>query len=188
MSRIAEAIIRCVTRRPPDFLVGGQDNPYLKRWWVIPRNPLFNIYLHQFLRDDDDRALHDHPWPWCSIVLRGEYTEVTHPACEVDSRDGFVNVTSSVHRDALLTASYEHDRGDVLLIARRTFGAGSIRFHLPWFAHRLELTTDCPCWTLFITGPRLREWGFHCPRGWVPWQRFTAADDKGAIGPGCGEG
>jgi hypothetical protein len=47
--------------RPPDFVIGG-DSPYMLRWWIIPRNKFFNIYLHRFLRSDDDRALHDHPW------------------------------------------------------------------------------------------------------------------------------
>jgi hypothetical protein len=83
---------------------------------------------------------------------------------------------------------------------RRLLKAGSIRIR--WsgkFAHRVELLTvadyiktqpenDRPlsCWTLFITGPRYREWGFHCPdAGWIHWKRFTAADDRGAIGKGC---
>jgi len=67
---------RCC-RRPPDFVVGGQETPYLKRWYVIPRNPLFNIYLHQFLRSDDDRALHTHPWANLSFILNGCYVEHT---------------------------------------------------------------------------------------------------------------
>ena len=44
--------------RPPDRIIGGKDNPYLLRWHVVPRNPQQNIYLHHFLRSDDDRALH----------------------------------------------------------------------------------------------------------------------------------
>lgn len=63
--------------RPPDFLVGGGTTPYLRRWWLIPRNRWCNVYLHEFLRDDDDRALHDHPWAWCSLMLRGIYAEHT---------------------------------------------------------------------------------------------------------------
>lgn len=52
-------------------------------------------------------------------------------------------------------------------------------------AHRIELV-DGPCWTLFITGPRYREWGFHCPeKGWVHWRDFTAPNDYGEIGRGC---
>lgn len=165
--RLSEALIARARRRLPDFVVGGHDNPYLLRWWLIPRNPVFNIYLHKFLRDDDDRALHDHPWFWCSIMLRGQYVEHTIRA-------------GGIHR-AMVRAS------------------GSVRMASPWRAHRVALlpgwcdawldhpAAHAPCWTLFITGPRLRNWGFHCPeRGWVPWQKFTAAEDSGAIGLGCG--
>jgi len=61
--------------RPPDFLIGESDHPYLRRWWVIPRNRWFNVYLHHFCRSDDDRALHTHPWVNLSILLRGRYRE-----------------------------------------------------------------------------------------------------------------
>lgn len=61
--------------RKPDVVIGGVANPYLRRWWIIPRNPFGNLYLHQFLRSDDDRALHDHPWASCSLLLHGAYIE-----------------------------------------------------------------------------------------------------------------
>lgn len=32
--------------------------------------------------------------------------------------------------------------------------------------HRLVLAPGKEAWTLFITGPRVREWGFYCPNGW----------------------
>ena len=51
-------------KRPPNFVIGDPADPYLRRWYVIPRNPLFNIYLHQILRSDDDRALPP-PTPCC---------------------------------------------------------------------------------------------------------------------------
>lgn len=59
----------------PHFIIGGTDRPYLLRWFLIPRNRWFNIYLHKFCRDDDDRALHDHPWWFVSIMLQGSYVE-----------------------------------------------------------------------------------------------------------------
>jgi hypothetical protein len=147
-------IIARVTRRPPDFVIGGHERPYLRRWWVIPRNRLLNTYLHQFLRSDDDRAHHDHPWLFrLSIILRGAYTE---------------------HRIV--------EGGIVEKTIRR---AGTVSFRWGASPHRVELH-DGPCWTLFITGPRVREWGFYCmERGFVHWKRFTAADDPGAIGKGC---
>jgi hypothetical protein len=61
--------------REPDVVIGGRDNPYLLRWHLIPRNKLFGIYLHRFLRDDDDRALHDHPKNNISLILTTDYRE-----------------------------------------------------------------------------------------------------------------
>jgi hypothetical protein len=60
--------------RPHDFTVGAARDPYMLRWWVIPRNKVFNIYLHNFMRSDDDEALHDHPWAFnLSIIVHSEY-------------------------------------------------------------------------------------------------------------------
>lgn len=151
--KFADRLIGRALRRPPDFVIGGQDYPYLTRWWLLPRNPVFNIYLHLFLRSDDDRAHHDHPWAGLTLMLRGTYTEHT-------IRAGGVHVAE----------------------VRR---AGDWKAWLSGrFAHRIELH-EGPCWTLFVTGPRYRAWGFHCPTRWVHWKEFTAQDDKGAIGKGC---
>jgi hypothetical protein len=43
--------------RAPDFIIGGAERPYMLRWFLLPRNEVFNIYYHRILRDDDDRAL-----------------------------------------------------------------------------------------------------------------------------------
>lgn len=56
-------------------VVGPTDNPLLVRW-ILFRMPRFGVYLHKLCRSDYDRALHDHPWPFISILLRGTYTEV----------------------------------------------------------------------------------------------------------------
>ena len=74
---LASRLIAIAASRPPDFIVGGAASPYLRRWWIIPRNRFFNIYLHRFWRSDDDRALHDHPWSNTSFVLVGRYREHT---------------------------------------------------------------------------------------------------------------
>jgi hypothetical protein len=133
--------------RAPDFIVGSTDDPYLLRWWIIPRNRWFNIYLHRFLRSDDDRALHDHPWVNISILLKGAYVEHTAKGA-------------------------------------RRYAAGAIKVRLPTSAHKIELT-EGPCWTLFLTGPRIREWGFLCPKGWRHWREFTNPINKGEVGVGC---
>lgn len=145
-----------IFRRPPDFIVGGADHPYMRRWWVIPRNRRFNIYLHNFLRSDDDRALHDHPWWNVSILLTGSYVE--------HRQDGSVRVRK----------------------AWRPWAPWRLTIRSAEAAHRIELVEGAnPVWTLFITGPVVREWGFHCPKGWRHWRIFVSERDAGAVGLGC---
>lgn len=62
--------------RAPDFEIGAGP-VYLQRWWILPRNEQQNVYLHRILHDDDDRALHDHPWENTSYVIAGRYREIT---------------------------------------------------------------------------------------------------------------
>ncbi len=144
---------RVALRRKEDFFI-QPERDYLRRWYVIPRNRLLNVYLHEIRNSDDDRALHDHPWVNCSILLNGSYAERTIAAGGVETR--------TVRR------------------------AGEIKLRRARAAHRLELIDGHACWTLFVTGPRLREWGFHCPNGWRRWQDFTSADGR-SVGAGCGE-
>ena len=150
-NRLAVMMAR-VRRRPPDKIIGGAENPYMLRWYVIRQNRFFNIYHHEIRRDDDDRALHDHPWASLSIILEGNMFEV-------------------------LTSAGK----------RRFLYAGDIVARDAKSPHRLELNGTY-CRTLFITGPRIREWGFHCPHGWRHWKIFTdfyRTGDSTRIGPGC---
>jgi hypothetical protein len=78
-----------MTLRPvPDFRVGPEDDPQLQRWFVVPRNPFANVYLHRFLRSDDDRALHDHPWDNRSWIISGEYLEHLADGTTVTRHEG----------------------------------------------------------------------------------------------------
>lgn len=155
----------------PDFVIGGHDNPYLLRWWILPRNGWCNVYLHKIIRDDDDRAIHDHPWDNASIILRGQYNEVTleHPWA-----DRFVTLQTVMERVGGRPLSAH---GYPLRRHART--AGSIVSRKAEAAHRLELIGGLPCWTLFVSGRRRRQWGFHTAGGWIPWQQFTDPSDPG---------
>lgn len=132
----------------PHFVIGHADRPYLRRWYILPRNRFVNVYLHQFLRDDDDRALHDHPWPYLSVILRGGYYEITGAGSA-------------------------------------WYGPGTILTRHATHRHRVELHQGKPCWTLFITGPRVREWGFYCKHGWVHWREFTSSANGVETTKGC---
>lgn len=50
--------------------------PLLIRYQLVKIGEAAGIYVHHFLRSDYDRALHDHPWGFLSLILRGGYTEV----------------------------------------------------------------------------------------------------------------
>ena len=151
-------------KREPDFTIIHNGVIYLRRWWILPRNRFFNIYLHNILRSDEDRALHDHPWWNVSILLKGGYVEHTP--------DG----------------KFERKAGNVVF--RKATAAHRLQLnHFNEFDGRLWIQHEMPCWSLFITGPRVREWGFHCPKGWKSWREFLGiaegkakGDEKG---PGC---
>lgn len=130
-------------KRPADEIIG---DAYLLRWFVIPKNRYFNIYLHCFLGSDEDRALHDHPWHSLSILLKGRIQE--------------------------------HLPDKIRPIARFV-----PQFRAATCAHRIELLQG-PAWTIFISGRKRREWGFHCPQGWRHWREFTDESGKG-VGRGC---
>lgn len=65
--------------------------------------------------------------------------------------------------------------------------AGSIITRRATDAHRLEIVPGGRAVSLFLTGPKLREWGFHCPKGWRLWSDFVDMRDKGQIGRGCAD-
>ena len=157
-------------RRPPDQTIGDPDRPYLLRWYVIPRNRFLNVYLHRFLRSDDDRALHNHPWTWnFSWLLQSAYREILPEVADDPS-------------------------GRTQTFLRRE---GSVRLRRGEAFHRIELLRsagvprrEIPVWTLFITGKRVRSWGFACPQGFKDWKDFTGFRKQGhgnEVGPGCGD-
>src|SRR5271167_744377 len=55
--------------RPPDFVVGPANDPYLLRWRLLRKGWWPNVYVHHFARSDDARALHDHPTDNVSLIL-----------------------------------------------------------------------------------------------------------------------
>jgi hypothetical protein len=196
-------ILNVACQRLPDLVVGADnvDGAYLNRWFLSPwrraqtrlrakaetnptwinraaarcANLLPNLYLHEFLRDDDDRALHDHPSWAVSFILHGGYTEHTIAAGGIHQRRamyaGHLRFLSTrhTHRIELMPSWWmEND------------------FDKAWELHATVPGKRERCYTLFLFGPMVRDWGFHCPqRGWVHWKEFTAAGKPGEIGPGC---
>lgn len=128
-NRLRRLVDTVPTGRAPDVVINPGDQPYMRRWRLTPRNPVFNIYLHQLGAGDDDKGLHSHPWMFhASVVLRGGYLEQLPDGSTSLRIEGnaFWRWGSASHRVEVLKAQ-----------------AGNTN----------------RCWTLFITGPQVRRLG-----------------------------
>ena len=113
------------------------QKPYLIRYYLFLKERKwfpFNIFLHKFLQGDPDE-LHDHPWPYLTIILKGGYWEVTPKG-------------------------------------RFWRGPGSFRFATPKSLRRVELEKGIHAWTLFIPGPKIRDWGFIVNGKWMQNEKY----------------
>ena len=125
----------------------GENQPYLERYYLFlkerERFP-FNVFLHKFLKSDPD-DVHDHPWPYATLILKGGYWE-------------WIPIFDSVRRK---TGEIQHWRGP-----------GHFRICSATSYHRIELDPNITAWTLFMPGPKQREWGFLVKNQWVQWQEY----------------
>ena len=51
-------------------------------------------------------------------------------------------------------------------------GPGHFRICSATSYHRIELDPNITAWTLFMPGPKQREWGFLVKNKWVQWQEY----------------
>ena len=124
-----------------------ENEPYLERYYLFlrERNRFpFNIFLHKFLKSDPD-DVHDHPWPYATLVLKGGYWE-------------WIPHFDTVGRK---TGEYQVWRGP-----------GHFRISKANSFHRIELDPDITAWTLFMPGPKQRDWGFLVKNKWIQWEQY----------------
>ena len=124
-----------------------ENEPYLERYYLFlrERNRFpFNIFLHKFLKSDPD-DVHDHPWPYATLVLKGGYWE-------------WIPHFDTVGRK---TGEYQVWRGP-----------GHFRVSSANSYHRIELDPDITAWTLFMPGPKQRDWGFLVKNQWIQWEQY----------------
>jgi hypothetical protein len=118
----------------------GEEQPYLYRWHITPRNDLANTYLHIQVASDPERPLHDHPWFNTSTILAGGYDEI-----------------------------WDADPANSTEVYVRRIRKGATVFRQATEAHRLILPEHIPysvSW--FTTGLKSRDWGFWYPDGFHP--------------------
>lgn len=98
----------------PDIF--NPEDIYLTRWRII-QTPWGGIFLHAIRRPDGDRALHDHPWSFISLVLKGGYVEIL-PDRVVSRLQGSITRrrAEDQHRISILR---EHPTWTLLLVGPR---------------------------------------------------------------------
>ena len=124
-----------------------ENEPYLERYYLFLRDRKrfpFNIFLHKFLKSDPD-DVHDHPWPYATVILKGGYWE-------------WIPHFDTVGRK---TGEYQVWRGP-----------GHFRISKANSFHRIELDPDITAWTLFMPGPKQRDWGFLVQNKWIQWEQY----------------
>lgn len=123
------------------------NEPYLERYYLFlkeRKNFPFNVFLHRFLKSDPD-DLHDHPWSYFTIILKGGYWE---------------------------WVPQYNSQGKKIGELAKWRSPGHFRFNNAKSYHRIELDPDVECWTLFMPGPQERDWGFLSKGQWVQHEEY----------------
>lgn len=134
-----------------------KDVPYLIRWNLFglgEDSKFFSIKIHKIIKSDHE-CLHDHPWWFISILLKGQYKE-------------WRNINNGDYYSGL---ELRHEPKSDTNIGGRIYKAGSILIRPANWAHRLEVTE--PCYTLVFTFKKIRDWGFITKGGWKFWQEYS---------------
>ena len=75
------------------------EEPYLERYYLFFKDREtfpFNIFIHKFLKSDPD-DLHDHPWGFRTLILKGGYWEHTENG-KFWRNPGFTQSVTPMHK------------------------------------------------------------------------------------------
>jgi hypothetical protein len=118
------------------------NEPLLTRYYLFLKDRKrfpFNAFLHKFHKGDPG-DVHDHPWPYFTLILAGGYYE---------------------------WIPQFHDDGTMSCEIRKWRGPGHWRICSSNSYHRIELKENVTPWTLFMPGPQRQEWGFLVDNKWI---------------------
>lgn len=134
-----------------EYITRGDNDPYLTRLTVFGCS-LFKIMIHWF-HDSDDECLHDHPWPFVSLIVKGGYWEYI-PGLSIEDYARHLKKIEGIGA----YGSVEH-----------------VKWYKPWtilyrsanWIHRIVIDKNNKPVTLVVTGPKNRNWGFWTTFGWI---------------------
>jgi hypothetical protein len=149
----------------------GADGIYLRRWFIWPPNKDMKkleprLYLHKFYRGDEDMHMHDHPWPFTSLILTRGYWEET----ELSSLSQLYTEV-----DGVFTRHKIVDIEETGEFRRRLFYPRfSLLHRKAEHRHRVVLEGTKPVWTIVRTGSKERSWGFWIKGKLCPWRKYDS--------------
>lgn len=155
---LVDKLIERAKRTPYFHLYHADGRPYMERYWLVGDNEMkhrFSVRLHWIATEDVDRDMHDHPWSYVSIVLRGWYFEC------------FPTKASEYREDGFYTC--------------KTRYAGSIAFRPFTHRHRIIEVPKEGTWTLFVTFPKRQTWGYFTPVGKIWWWQYRGKHNTAPI-------
>lgn len=133
-------------------IVNCDRDPYLYRWYVV-RTKWIALFIHRFIRGDEDRALHDHPWNFLVIPIWRGYIE---------------------HSDRpFIMWNGQSSEWKRVKVVRRVYPILGARFRRATYRHRVQLIDGKCSWSLFVRFRKCRDWGFWNP-DFIQWQRWWA--------------
>lgn len=127
------------------------NEPYLERYYVFLKDRTrfpFNVFLHKFLKSDPD-DMHDHPWSYATLILKGGYYE-------------WVPMLNG--------------NGQKIGEVAKWRGPGHFRISGSKSLHRIEIDPGVECWSLFMPFRKVREWGFITKQNkWVQHEEYLTS-------------
>lgn len=138
--------------------IASKTGEVVFRRWRLLRTRWFQVFVHAIYAADKDYFLHDHPWNFASVVLKGGYNEDYY-----DTR-----------------RRHAHHLGLVQAIRFRKPGSFS-KMRAAGEYHRIRKLRNGTCWTLVVAGPSTRKWGYITPRGWIDHETYRVLKNDGGL-------
>jgi hypothetical protein len=155
-------------------IINCDREPYLIRWYVIRTKP-FAVFIHKFIRSDEDRALHDHPWNFLVIPIWRGYYEHSEPWQRSTTPNEIV-APFTIRSRVLPLLGTRFRRGTyrhrVELLRPALSAPKAIEKGLNIAKYVKVLTTELPSWSIFIRFREWREWGFWPQEGFIQWNKW----------------
>lgn len=124
-------LYRRLTLRRSDGLV------YLHRWG-LSHDRIGGVLLHRMDAPDPGIDLHDHPWWFVSIIIKGGYVEAR---------------------------ASNRQPNEQAWITRKPWSVKTMRLDE---CHTITSLLTKHSWSLVLKGPRRRSWGFYVNEEWMP--------------------